>query len=186
MTGLTVVCDVQNPLYGVNGAAHTYARQKGANDDEVELLDRGLRMLNDTFVKHGMIDVSKLPGAGAAGGVGGGMRALFDARLKSGVALISDLVDLDEKIRDADLVITGEGKLDNQSLQGKVVGHVAEIAKEHGKPMVVVCGQDELSLHDKADSGMSNVLSILDRSGSESEAMEQAFAHLTEIGRSLV
>ena len=153
-----VLVDVNNPLYGPNGASRIFSPQKGASQEEVELLERGVIHLSDLIKAELGIDVSKLPGAGAAGGIGGGMVAFFDASLVSGVDTILRLCRFDELVQKADLVITGEGKLDSQSLHGKAISGVVAYCKRHGKEVVAVVGRNDLSEEDIVCFGLSRVI----------------------------
>lgn len=117
---ITVLCDVKNPLYGENGAAYVYAPQKGASPDEARMLDDGLRHYASVLEGYG-ISVADMPGAGAAGGLGAGLVAFFDAVLRRGIDTILELSGFAEKAEGADFVITGEGTLDSQSFSGKVI-----------------------------------------------------------------
>ncbi|MEO1654920.1 MAG: glycerate kinase, partial [Bacteroidota bacterium] len=125
-----VITDVNNPFYGENGAAYVYAPQKGANASEVRLLDEGLKNVHQVFLEAGLTDIQAIPGAGAAGGLGGGLSALFGARLVSGIQTFIDLFDLAKKVQAADYVITGEGQIDSQSLQGKVLGGILALCQK--------------------------------------------------------
>jgi len=137
-SNFTVMCDVDNPLFGENGAAYIYGPQKGANPEQVQKLDKGLRHYSAVLTKTFGRDFSKAPGAGAAGGLGAGCVAFLGARLKSGIEAILNLCDFKRHITDADLVITGEGKLDSQSFQGKVL---SGILRESGNiPVWSICG----------------------------------------------
>lgn len=138
---LSVMCDIDNPLYGPQGAAYIFAPQKGADPELVEELDHGLRSLAGLIKRDLAIDVSDLPGAGAAGGMGAGMVAFLGGSLKPGIDLILDLIDFDELIKDVDLILTGEGKLDEQSVRGKVVAGVARRAKKAAVPVIALVGQ---------------------------------------------
>ena len=113
-------CDVKNPFYGPEGAAHVFAPQKGANEKMVIELDAGLQQMADTFLRCFGIDVSLVPGAGAAGGMGGGLMALLNARLQPGIELLLTALRFDDVVKGADCIITGEGKADRQTLMGKV------------------------------------------------------------------
>lgn len=136
---ITVLCDVKNPLYGENGAAYVFAPQKGANESEVKLLDNGLRNLGKLFDSYTGKDISNSAGAGAAGGLGAGLCAVFGAELKRGIDVILEKTDFAHKAQNADLVITGEGRLDSQTSQGKVPLGVASL---RGKtPVIAVCGE---------------------------------------------
>ena len=137
---ITAICDIDNPLFGQNGAAYVFAPQKGADETMVRKLDEGLVYLNDTFIKDLGIDISRLPGGGAAGGMGAGVCALLGAELKMGIETVLNMVGFDEMLTDADLVFTGEGRLDGQSLRGKVVIGVARRAAMQKVPVVAVVG----------------------------------------------
>lgn len=137
----TVACDVKNPLFGSDGAAFIYGPQKGATPDQVKKLDQGLAHLDTLFMKFFGRSVAENPGSGAAGGLGAGSDVFLSARLIPGILYIIDYIELEKQIADADLIITGEGMLDAQSMQGKVVGTIAELAKKYQKPVKVICGQ---------------------------------------------
>ena len=137
---ILVACDVNNPLYGDNGAACIYAPQKGADDSMVEILDEKLKYFNTIVKEELSIDLQSIPGSGAAGGLGGGLAAFLDAELVSGVDIILTANNMREKLMEADLVITGEGKIDGQSLQGKTPFGVGKLSKEYGVPTIVIAG----------------------------------------------
>lgn len=113
-TEIIVVCDVENPLIGDNGATRVYGPQKGATEDMINLLEKGLINLSEIIKSQLGMDITKIPGGGAAGGLGAGLYAFLGARLEKGIEVMKELTGLDDKIKGADLVITGEGKLDNQ------------------------------------------------------------------------
>lgn len=133
-------CDVDNPLYGENGAAFIFAPQKGADENMVKRLDEGLQHISDVLINSLNINVSEVKGAGAAGGMGGGAVAFLNADLKRGIDIILDKSDFDEKAKNADIVITGEGRLDFQSANGKVISGVALRASALGKKVIAICG----------------------------------------------
>ena len=137
---IEVACDVDNPLYGKNGAAYVYAPQKGANDNMVEQLDKNLRHLSKIVKKELNKDIQSIPGGGAAGGLGAGLVAFLDAELKSGVDLIMKANNLMDKMKDVDLVITGEGKIDKQTINGKTPMGVLKTAQKLDIPVIAVCG----------------------------------------------
>ncbi len=137
---IEVACDVDNPLCGPRGAAAVYAPQKGATPEMIHPLDAGLAQLADVIRRDLGQDVRDLPGAGAAGGLGAGLVAFLGATLRPGIDMVTDAVDLADKIRGADLVITGEGRLDEQSMMGKVIHGVGRIARREGVPAVAICG----------------------------------------------
>src|SRR5207249_3644624 len=134
---IVVACDVTNPLTGPNGAARVFGPQKGATPIEVEWLDQ---MLAELARRNDKIDVANSPGAGAAGGLGFGMMAFFGASLRPGVDIVADALGLRERLRGADLCITGEGRVDGQSAGGKTAVGVARICKELGVPCVALVG----------------------------------------------
>ncbi|HHW23980.1 MAG TPA: glycerate kinase [Clostridiales bacterium] len=141
---LSAMCDVDNPTVGERGAAYVFAPQKGARQDELPLLDAGLRDLCDVISRRLGIDVSDLPGGGAAGGMGAGMHALLGAELRPGIDTLLDVVCFDELLCGVDFAITGEGKLDKQSLSGKAAIGVARRCKAHGVPVIILAGGVEL------------------------------------------
>ena len=135
-----VACDVQNPFYGPNGAAAIYARQKGANDAMIEELDRGMQAFAQVIQRETGKDISMIPGSGAAGGMGGGMLAFLNAELRSGADLLLDLSHFESQIEGADLIITGEGRMDRQSLMGKITGKILEAGKRKDIPVIAFAG----------------------------------------------
>jgi glycerate kinase len=139
-----VASDVDNPLVGPYGASAVYGPQKGATPDDVALLDRALGHFAATVHRDLGLDVREVPGAGAAGGLGAGLIAFLGARLRPGVEVVMDAVGLRERLEGAGAVVTGEGKLDEQSLRGKVVAGVIEAARVARVPVAVVCGQAEV------------------------------------------
>lgn len=140
-----VLCDVNNPLFGAQGAAHVFAHQKGASATEIALLDDGLRHISDLISRDLGKEVGNISGAGAAGGLGGGAIAFLDAQLKPGIDTVLKLVEFEQKISKADRIISGEGKLDVQSAMGKVVSGVTAIAVKQGIPVIGLFGQCTLN-----------------------------------------
>lgn len=139
---IVVASDVNNPLYGTNGAAYVYAPQKGATPEQVVLLDQQLRDFARKTEELGIAtpEVADCPGAGAAGGLGYGLMAYLGAKLTSGIDLILDIIGFDDKIKDADLILTGEGKSDRQTLMGKVPMGILKRAKRFGIPVYILSG----------------------------------------------
>lgn len=136
-----IATDVNNPLFGKNGAAFVYAPQKGANEVQVNLLDKGLRKVSNTITKNTQRNVSKVKGVGAAGGVATMLLPYYRTRIISGIDLIIELSDFEKNIKKCDLLITGEGKIDSQSFQGKVVGTLIQRAMKFKKPIVLITGK---------------------------------------------
>lgn len=157
---ITLVCDVKNPVYGKTGAAYIYAPQKGASEKDVEVLDGGLRHACEIVKRDLGKDLSSLMGGGAAGAMAGGMHAFFNATLKMGIEVVLDTVGFDDLLKGADFVLTGEGKLDSQSLAGKVVVGVAQRAKKQGVPTIAVVGGAEENISSVYDLGVSAIFPI--------------------------
>ena len=137
----TVATDVDNPLTGPSGASAVYGPQKGASPEDVALLDRALGHLAAVIYRDLGVDVRTMPGAGAAGGLGAGMVAFLGAHLRRGVDVVMDAVGLPGRVAEADVVVTGEGSFDQQSLRGKVAAGIRRVAAEHRVPLVLLCGQ---------------------------------------------
>jgi len=148
-------CDVDNPLYGENGAAYVFAPQKGADEEMVKRLDSGLRNTAEVMKKDLGADVADMPGAGAAGGLGAGTVVFLGAKLQRGIDLVLDYGGFADKAAQADLVITGEGRLDSQSLQGKVISGVARRCVPLGKKLIAICGCAGDGWEEALESGVS-------------------------------
>lgn len=157
---LRVMCDVDNPLCGPQGAAAVFGPQKGADAETVRLLDENLAHLAAVVKRDLGRDIAGLPGAGAAGGLGGGMAAFLGCRLEPGIEVVLDAVRFDERLHGADLVFSGEGRLDSQSLRGKVVAGVAGRCKRGGVPLIAVVGDIEDPVDSFYAKGVRAVCSI--------------------------
>jgi len=175
-----VICDVNNPFYGTNGAAYVYAPQKGASPEEVKILDDGLRNLAKQLKAENYREISNIPGAGAAGGVGGGAIAFLDAELVSGIDTFISITALETAVKYCDIVITGEGKLDAQTEKGKVISGVCELATKYDKRVIAVCGAADLPISDALK--IQKIYTVLNKSSSITEAMDSAEEKLIEIG----
>lgn len=138
-----VACDVQNPFCGPQGAAYVFARQKGANEEQIRQLDKGMRHLALLIERDFSYNINKVKGAGAAGGLGGAFATFLQAHLQSGIDLLLDAVDFDRKITNADWIITGEGKADRQTAEGKVPAGVLKRAKKANIPVMLIAGKVE-------------------------------------------
>jgi glycerate kinase len=156
----TVMCDIDNPLFGENGAAHIFAPQKGACMEMVQELDMGLRCLDEIVQKDMKKSVSELAGAGAAGGMGYGMKVFFDSALQMGIDTILDTVGFDKLLKDADFVLSGEGKIDTQSLRGKVILGIAKHTKKAGVPLIAIVGGIGDGIEEAYKRGISGIFSI--------------------------
>lgn len=157
---IVTMCDIDNPLYGETGAAYVFGPQKGADPEMVKFLDGQLRAASDTVARELGADVSRIPGSGAAGGMGGGMVAFFGSRLQMGIETVLDTVGFDALLDGADLVISGEGKIDSQSLRGKVVIGVARRTKKKNVPLIAIVGDIGDNVDNAYDEGVSAIFSI--------------------------
>ena len=157
---IKIMCDVKNTVYGPSGAAYVYAPQKGASPSEVELLDNGLRNICDVVRRDVGKDVSMLVGGGAAGAMAAGMVSFFGAGLEMGIDTVLDTVGFEALLADADIVFTGEGKIDSQSLSGKVVSGVAKRARNAGVPVVAIVGGVDGDIKEIYDIGVNSVFTI--------------------------
>ncbi|MCY6356352.1 glycerate kinase family protein [Clostridium sp. ZS2-4] len=137
---IVAACDVDNPLYGPTGSAYVFAPQKGADERMVKILDENLKNFAGRVRRDLEIDVQDIPGSGAAGGLGAGLVAFAGAKLQPGIKIVLDVVKYDEIISNADLIITGEGKIDGQSLRGKVPVGIAEKASKYHIPVIAIVG----------------------------------------------
>ncbi|HJB16161.1 MAG TPA: glycerate kinase [Candidatus Blautia excrementipullorum] len=173
-TEITVMCDVTNPLYGENGAARIYGPQKGATEEQIKELDKGLKNLADVTEKVIGKDFRWIKGAGAAGGLGMGMKAFLNANLKPGIEAIMDASNIDEKIKKADIVVTGEGRIDNQSVCGKVIDGIAKRAHVYNKPVIAVVGSAESNISEVYAVGIKSVEAAVCRNMTVSYAMNEA------------
>lgn len=164
------LCDVNNPLHGEDGAAFIYAPQKGASRSDIVILDAGLQHFQKIAEAHFKTAVD-FPGAGAAGGLGAGAKIYLGATIRRGIDFIAEVTGLNQKIIMADLVITGEGKLDRQSLSGKVVLEVSRLAQNAGKPVTVICGRCELKMDDLKSLGIRQIITLTNDETSVDEAV---------------
>ena len=176
-----VACDVTNLLYGTDGAAYVYALQKGASEDEVELLDKGLEKLANLIHDNFNIDLQKIKGTGAAGGMGAGTLVFLNADLLSGIDLVKELIDFDVKIKEADWIVTGEGKFDSQTLSGKTIHGVITSAKNHDIPVATLCGSITLSESTLKELGISYSDAILKDAKNIEDALINSKIYLTRM-----
>jgi len=175
----TILCDVDNPLHGPNGAALIFSPQKGATPAMASALDEGLRAYEKILVRSFGKNVN-FPGAGAGGGVAATLAALTDVTIRSGMDFIATLTDLELQVEKADVVITGEGKMDEQTLSGKVIKGVATLAARFQKPVFAVVGKNELPTRQWREMGVHQVITLSGNKISDQEAMKNAFSLLQE------
>ena len=183
---LTLATDVTNPLCGPNGASAVYGPQKGADADAVPELDAALGTFAAVVEATNGRAVAALPGAGAAGGAGAGLLAFTSAKLRSGAEVVAELIGLAESLDEADLVITGEGRADAQTLSGKTASHVAALAPQRGTPAVLLCGALDPSAAERLEAaGFALVQPISDGPMNLDEALGRTAELLTAAGRRL-
>jgi glycerate kinase len=175
-----VACDVNNPLVGVNGATHVYGPQKGADPQMIDELDRALDRYAEIVKRDVGRDVRDVPGSGAAGGLGAGLIAFLDARLKPGVEIVFEAIGLELKLRGADLVITGEGRMDQQDLYGKAPMQVAKRAHDLGIPCIAVVGSTGRDYHVVYDHGLDAVIGTVNRPMPMDRAIAESARLITE------
>lgn len=184
-TAIRIASDVTNPLYGPLGAAHVFAPQKGASPEDVARLDSGLRHFAEVIRTQLGVSVDTLSGGGAAGGIVAGLFAFLGAQVVPGIRFIADLVGLEEAIRAADFVLTGEGQVDRQSFFGKVVSGVLEICQKHRKPLLVLAGRIVWEELPDLPEEIAGIFSILDGPRDEEEAMRNAAPLIERLAFSL-
>ena len=175
-TRVLVACDVDNPLSGKNGAAHVFAPQKGADAAMVKILDKNLKHLAGVIKRELGVDVDKVPGAGAAGGLGAGLLVFAGAELKSGIEIISKATAIETHLRTADLVFTGEGRVDFQTAFGKTPAGIARLAGEYGVPVIAIGG----GLADDAGEAFNHGINGLEAAIARDMPLDEALANSGE------
>jgi glycerate 2-kinase len=182
----TAACDVVNPICGERGAAAVYARQKGADDVDIKVLDNNLSHFADVVRDQLGSDIRDTPGAGAAGGLGGGVMAFLNAKLESGFEIINRLTNLSGLMKDADLVITGEGRMDDQTASGKAPYGVARIAAAKGISVIAIAGDLGENYQTLLEKGFKEIHSITGNTINASEAMANAYELLAATTESVI
>ena len=176
-TQIIVMCDVDNPLCGKKGASYIYGPQKGATQEDILFLDHGLQNLADVCQQTGYQNFQNVAGAGAAGGLGFGLMTFLNAKLQNGIKTILDIVHFDERIQGCQLVITGEGRIDHQSIYGKVPTGVALAAKKHHIPTIAIVGSIGVNLGQIYDY-IDTIESSVDHPCSLEDALKNAGDHV--------
>ena len=182
---IVVACDVDNPMCGEKGASAVFGPQKGATPEMVQALDSGLQHFADIAARDLGLDIQSPAGAGAAGGMGGGVLLLPDARLQAGVQIVMEAVKLAEKVQDADLVITGEGRMDAQSVHGKTPIGVAHTAKAFGKPVIAIVGCLREDYEVVYAQGIDAVFPIIRQLGSLEEILQHGRDNLVSAAQNV-
>lgn len=178
-----IACDVGNPLYGTNGAVYTYAEQKGADDEDLKMLEKGMKDFSEVLESTFKIDVQAVKGGGAAGGLGIASKVFLNGSLESGINLIKGIAGFDKHIQGADWVITGEGKLDVQTLSGKLICGVVHSAKAKKIKVAALCGSSELEEDKLKDFGIDYADTVLNYSKNLKDAMGNGKTYLVEMAR---
>jgi glycerate kinase len=178
-TKIVLASDVDNPLLGPDGAAAVYGPQKGASESDVRLLERALTRWAELVDLEG----AELPAAGAAGGVGFAAMAVLGARMRPGIEVVLDLIGLRDVVEGADLVVTGEGKLDQQTLRGKAVAGVASVARAFGVPVVAVCGSVDLPAGEVARLGLRRAYALSELEPDPTRCVSEAAGLVQQVGR---
>ncbi|RKR14882.1 glycerate kinase [Maribacter vaceletii] len=177
------VNDVDNPLFGINGAAHVYGEQKGASKEEIIFLDAGLIHLNKIIQEELQKDFALVPGAGAAGGTAYGLKTFFDAEYLSGVDFLLELAEVPKIIESQKInyIVTGEGKIDSQTIHGKLVNGVVKMAKKHKIPVVAICGKLDVDANELQKLGVQKVMQTYNPSKGVKYSMENASQLIEEL-----
>lgn len=182
---IRVACDVTNTLVGEQGASRIFGPQKGATEPLILELDRNLAHYADIIKKSLGMDVRNVPGAGAAGGMGAALMAFLGAELKSGIEIVTQALNLEEHIHDCTLVVTGEGRIDSQSIHGKVPVGVASVAKKYHKPVIGIAGSLTRDVGVVHQYGIDAVFSVLTSIGTLEEAFRGAFDNIYRASRNI-
>lgn len=173
-----IASDVNNPLCGHNGCSYVFAPQKGASQEQIELMDLWIEKFSGICDEFSNTNFSEIPGAGAAGGLGYAFMTFLNAVLEPGVKIILEEIKLEDEVRDADLVITGEGKLDHQTIMGKAPIGIAKLAKKYSKPVIAFCGIVGDGAHSCNEHGIDAYFPILQKVTSIEEAMDKKNAYI--------
>jgi len=180
------MCDISNPLYGKNGAAYIFGPQKGADPDTVRFLDEGLCHLAKIIERDLGTDISHIPGGGAAGGLGAGLYAFLQSKIQMGIDTVLEYTDFRSKAQNADLVITGEGRLDHQTLSGKVACGVGKASSALGIPAIAIVGSVEPGFHNFSDLGLTAVFDTVTAPMSLEEALPYTEENIAATVRSIL
>jgi glycerate kinase len=183
---IEVACDVANPLCGEKGASNVYGPQKGATPEMIRALDDNLKHYADVIKKQLGKDVLNAPGAGAAGGLGAGLMAFLDGTLKKGIEMVIEYAGLEEKVKSADMVWTGEGSIDFQTQYGKTPLGVATVAKKHNKPVVALAGRVGEGIDILYERGIDSIFGILRGATSIEEALVKGQENIEKTSENIV
>ncbi len=179
-TSFIIACDVTNPLTGEKGASNVYGRQKGATEEQVKILDSNLKNIANIVEKQKGINIDTISGAGAAGGMGAGAVAFLNGELKKGIDIVIEYSNLENYVKDVDLVITGEGQIDSQSAFGKTPVGVAKVAKRHNKKVIALAGSLGNGYEAVYDCGIDCAFSIVNGASSLENALKNGKVNLKD------
>ncbi len=182
---LIIASDVTSPLLGSSGATYTFGPQKGASKDDLIQLETNLTHLSQLMNQHMTTDISIIPGSGAAGGLGAAL-LLLNGKMISGIDLIMSESGLEHKIMQADYVFTGEGSIDSQSLQGKVISGIAKVCKKHNKPCIALAGKIDYNNDELYNLGITSVFSIVNQAKTLKEALCDGEKSMENIGENII
>ncbi len=171
---ITIACDVQNSLLGPSGATAVYGPQKGATPETIEILEKGMTNYSNILKQEFGMDYSEAPGAGAAGGLGAGLMAFCNAKIRSGFELIAELTMLEKQVSEANLVFTGEGKIDSQTAYGKTISGIAKLCKKHQVSLIALAGMVSGDLSELYQQGLTSALAIANKPMSLEESKKNA------------
>lgn len=183
---IEVASDVNNPLCGENGASNIFGPQKGATKEMIEILDRGLKNYAAVIKKQFKKDVLNIPGAGAAGGLGAGLLAFLDGKLKRGIDLVIKYSGLEDKVKLCDVVFTGEGSIDYQTKFGKTPIGVAGVAKRYGKPVIALAGKVGDNIDDLYENGIDSIFGIMRSPTSLEDALEAGKENIEKASENII
>lgn len=172
-----IACDVDNPLYGKNGAAYIYAPQKGATPEIVEKLDSGMKSFSNLCAHFYGEDISSTPGCGAAGGLGFAFMRFLNTKLESGIKIVLDEIEFEKHIKNCDIVVTGEGRMDNQTAMGKAPAGITEIAQRYGKKVIAIAGSLDDDISECNKIGIISCFSSINKISTLDEALNKDNAY---------
>lgn len=181
-----VACDVTNPLCGLKGASNVFGHQKGADPQMIEILDENLRHYADIIKEQFGKEVIDVPGAGAAGGLGAGLMAFLNGTLKNGIEMVVKYSELEEKIKSADMVWTGEGSIDSQTQYGKTPLGVARVAKKYDKPVIALAGKVGSNIESLYDMGIDSIFCIMRGVATLEEALKDGKENIERTSENII
>lgn len=182
----TIACDVQNGLFGASGAAYVYASQKGADPKGVEKLDKGLRHIAEIFSQTSDKQIENIKGTGAAGGIAAALFSFFNCSIQSGAAIVIQESGIERMLADADLLVTGEGKLDAQSSWGKVIQALTNTASQLNVPVIALCGGVSIDKKEVSRAGLASAHQIISHQVDENTAVKDADKLLQKLAAKVV